>query len=810
MNTNNQTKKINWFYFGLSSIAFLAINLVHAQTNKNDLKVFFVSNNDFFYDQNNMPRKDVLFGTLLDKSVVHYKKNGLSYQFSKFDNSNNHGSDVIPAINNKSLSPQTFQRIDLEWLGSNENVRVIGTNQTAKLTGDDYLDWKLKDQNLFTDLIYNELYNGINLHYYEKNGVLKYDFELEPGSNFEDIKIRVKGAEVTILNNGKLQFQTELGIIEEDLPIVIQNGKTLPSTWVLKDNVVSFHIENYDPNKKGLIDPIIRDWGTYYGGEGYDNLSDMQMGFNNQFFAVGKTSSNNPLTIATTGSYQNTCNGDSDIFLACFDTNGNRIWATYIGGSGDDWGNDLAIDNTGSIYIVGSTSNGNFPTTNGAYQTTYAGGNYDVILCKFSQTGTLLWSTLYGGSGWDAGFACEVDQNNNICIVGQTESNDNSLTTQNCHQSIFNGGISDGFMSMFDENGNRLWSTYIGGEGYDLIGSICKDNQNNFFLSGFTSTEILTNTIASLNGFQTSLSGQTDALLMKFDNSGNRIWGTYYGSPATENSFIGYSGYPVECDQEGNVYIGGAVSNPFNDPSVAIILSSPNAHQTSFGGISDAFLAKFNPNGQRLWGTLYGGIGVSSINDIRCGENGNVYAVGESSDDNSNSIVTVGAYKSNAELGDLFVVSFNSDGVRLAGTFYGSESYERDGFCVLNNDNTIILGGTTLGLSQIASNGAFQTDFNGNEDSFFAKLANIDITQIEETKNEYAKVYPNPFSETIFIELKKKAIVEIISITGEILESFTKNIETHTIDLSRYPQGTYLVRISTHEGETTNYKVVKN
>ena len=798
------SKLIFAFCFFLQGINYAQIN-----TSKKD--VFFVSNNNFFYDQNNIFRDDILFGTSLNKSVIHFKENGLSYQFSKIDNTIQYSADIIPQLNenDKKLTQQTFYRIDLEWLGSNENVTVYGGNQIVTSTGDEYLDWKLKDQKMFSDLIYRELYDGISLHYYEKNGALKYDFELEPGSNYEDIKLLVKGAESKILENGKLQLKTKLGIIEEDLPIVTQNGKILPSKWVLNGNIVSFHIENYNPNEKGLIDPIVRDWGTYYGGESYDDLSDMQLGSDNYFYAVGKTGSVNPLTIATTGSYQNVCNGDSDIFLACFDTDGNRIWATYMGGNGSDWGNDLAIDTNGNIYIAGSASNGSFPTTSGAYQQSYAGGSYDAIVCKFTQTGTLLWSTFFGGSGWDAGFACEVDQNGNICLVGHTDSNDNNFTTLNCFQSNHNGGIADGFMVLFNENGDRLWSTYIGGEGYDLIGSICKDNLNNFYVSGYTTTEFLPNSISSTNGYQTSLGGDTDALLIKFDNLGNRIWGTYYGGPSTENSMYSYSGYPVECDHEGNVYIGGVVHNPSNDPMVAQIMTSSAAHQTAHGGFSDGFLAKFNSTGQRLWGTLYGGSSVSYINDLCSGSDGNIYAIGQSSD-NPDSIVTFGAYKAFQEASDLFLVSFNSSGLRLAGTFYGSENYDRNGFCILDTDETLILGGTTNGSSQISSAGAYQTNCNGYDDVFFAKLSKLDVTEIQEAENKFVNLYPNPFSESIFIELTTNTTVNIYDINGNILEEYFKEIGTHLIDLSKYPQGVYLINVSMADGVSSNYRVIKN
>src|SRR5690606_20259205 len=127
-----------------------------------------------------------------------------------------------------------------------------------------------------------------------------------------------------------------LGKIQEGAPIVYQNNKQLKAKWQIKNNTLSFEIENYNPNLELIIDPITRLWGTYYGGAGDDLGYSCATDASGNVYMAGWTTSNTGTIIATTGSHQSTFGGSSDAFLVKFNTDGIRQWATYYGGSGSE------------------------------------------------------------------------------------------------------------------------------------------------------------------------------------------------------------------------------------------------------------------------------------------------------------------------------------------------------------------------------------------------------------------------------------------------------------------------------------------
>ena len=265
-----------------------------------------------------------------------------------------------------------------------------------------------------------------------------------------------------------------------------------------------------------------RIWTTYYGGVGSTGGLSVAADGEENVYLSGFTLD---FTGIASNGYQNAIasSGFSDGFLVKFNPAGDRIWATYFGGAGDDTGFDIAVDTENSVYLTGRTSSPNFPVLNASQATAGADvGLYeDAFLSKFDSDGVLLWSTYFGGSSFEAAFAVACASNGDVFISGRTNSN--GLATTNAHQSS-KSGAQDAFLVKYNTTGIRQWSTYYGGSEIDVAWGCTTDNLGNVLISGETGSF---SGIAE-SGFQNT--PYAPSFLVKFDSGGARLWGTYYGA----------------------------------------------------------------------------------------------------------------------------------------------------------------------------------------------------------------------------------------------------------------------------------------
>ena len=324
-------------------------------------------------------------------------------------------------------------------------------------------------------------------------------------------------------------------------------------------------------------------WGTYYGGPFSDGGNSIAADISGNVYIIGTTQS--VTGIATSGAYQGAFGGINDAFIAKFNTSGAIQWATYYGGTSNEFGNSIATDGPGNVYIAGYTSSTSGITTSGAYQTVFA-GVIDAFVAKFNTSGTIQWSTYYGGSNDDYTTGIATDGSGNVYITGYTQST-SGIATSGAYQTTFGGGSCDAFISKFNTSGAIMWATYYGGSGPELGNSIAIDNPGNIYITGYSSSS---SGIATSGAYQTIPGGSQDAYLTKFNNSGTLQWATYYGG-----SGIDY-GYGVTTDGSGNVYITGSTQSTSG-------IATTGTYQTALGGGSDGFLVQFNFS-TRIAGTL--------------------------------------------------------------------------------------------------------------------------------------------------------------------------------------------------------------
>lgn len=700
--------------------------------------IVFTENKGQVHDQNFKPRPDVLFGSATDNMAVHIKKTGVTYQLYKFETKPSSKKETRKA-SEFALAPiyleqeermQSIYRIDLNWINVNKNF-TAQTDEALQGYNNYYLascpNGALNVKS-YKGITLKNLYQGIDLHYYEKNGELKHDYIVAPYTDYKKIQLRVEGAEISFDKDGSLLLATELGTVKEDAPVVFQNGKTLKSRWLLTKDILSFEIENYDPTSELIIDPVTRLWGTYYGGPFVQNGSESGQSSSNDAFGnvylSGKTVTSGTI-IATSGTHQTTLAGSDDAFLAKFDENGLRLWGTFYGGTDTETGISCAAEGAGNVYLTGLTRSTTGIATSGTFKSThssFSGSNYDGYLVKFNSNGIRIWGSYFGGSNNEFPNACAL-AGDGVYVAGSTDYSTSGIFTNGAHQPVNGGGSFEAFLVKFNPlNGTQYWGTFYGGTSDDRGFSCATDASNNVYLSGYSSTTA-GNIIATNGSHQQSIAGNGSAYLVKFNASGTRLWGTYYGN----NQEFG-----LDCatDALGNVYLSG---NTYSTATPGNVIATPGTHQTLPGGGQEAFIVKMNSSGVRQWGTYYGGSGGESGNSCAVDAAGNVFLTGvTTTSTNNTALATLGGHQTNygGGNGDVYFVKFDANGTRLEGSFYGGTGDEVGGFVSLSLSGLVYIVGTTGSSTGtvIATASSHQPIFGGNASDPF--LAKFDICQV--------------------------------------------------------------------------------
>jgi hypothetical protein len=310
-------------------------------------------------------------------------------------------------------------------------------------------------------------------------------------------------------------------------------------------------------------------YSTYLGGPQNDQAHGIAADSTGAAYVVGYTSGGG---FPTLNAEQNTFGGGSDdAFVTKLSPTGALVYSTYLGGTGGDVGNGIGVDSTGAAYVTGYTTGG-FPTLN-AEQSTFGGGS-DAFVTKFSPTGALVYSTYLGGTALDQGLGIAVDSTGAVCVTGFTGG---AFPTLNAEQNTFGGGTTDAFVAKLGPTGALVYSTYLGGTGTEQGTAIAVDSTGAAFVTGFTNGNFPTLS-AVQNGYG---GGIDDAFIANLNPSGALLYSTYLGGTGTDQ------GYAIATDGTGAAYVAGYTNGNFP------IL---NASQSTFGGSTDAFIAKISGN----------------------------------------------------------------------------------------------------------------------------------------------------------------------------------------------------------------------
>lgn len=457
-----------------------------------------------------------------------------------------------------------------------------------------------------------------------------------------------------------------------------------------------------------------RVWATYYGGKGEERLYSVFVNSQQELIIAGITDTSSNLATPTVMPAVHQANhggGSSDcILLKLSSGNGGRIWCTYFGGASsesyaDDYQAHATCDDNDNIYLTGTTQSDTGIATNNVAQTSRS-GKHDAFIAKFDTDGDLTWGTYYGGSEEDIFKKSIIKGVNDVYVVGEFESSGLASST-GVHQSSRKGGKEALLARINANDGTIKWATYYGGTSDDEPRGIGIDALHNLYISG--STQSIAD-IANPGSHQNSLQGSSDAFLAKFDSTGMRTWGTYFGGNASSGSGTDH-GYNLWIDPAGYVLLTGSTSSGNR-------ITTSDAYQEYKGGSAstngntdfDAFIAIFDQQGNRTWGSYYGGPSSDYGQDILLQATNHVYLTGKTG---SSTIHLSGSQNTPGGLNDAFLAKFTPDtSVFVFQPFTQTEHCEGDTFTLQYGVTTPFRPNNAFTVQLSDATGSFTSPIN--------------------------------------------------------------------------------------------------
>ena len=663
------------------------------------------------------------------------------------------GDETIVRLRNGSHAPQAGVRMTLA--GSRRDASATALDPLPGVTnyfiGKDPRKWHANVPS-YGRVQYHDIYPGIDVVYYGNQRQLEYDFVVAPGADPRAIGLDIDGAEsLGVDAEGNLLVNLTDGQIALKKPFAYQevggSRREIAVNYVLDgSHQVRLAATAYDHEHRLVIDPVLA-YGTYLGGTGLDSGVGIAVDGAGNAFVSGFTSSVDfpttpaPAQPAFAGGMGHFFTFPIDAFVSKLNAAGSAlVYSTYLGGSGDDLSFGIALDGAGNAYLSGLTESTNFPTTAGASQTLYGGGDIDAFITKLNASGGLAYSTYLGGGCGDAGWSIAVDASGSTYVAGSTKvttpCTQNFPTTTGAFQTTHGTGGEDVFVTKLNPAGSALvYSTYLAGTvgggpapyPDDWARGIAVDAAGNAYVTGGTQA---TNFPTTAGAFQTTLGGNgngtcagdptrtcSDAFVTKINSTGTAlVYSTYLGRSDNEE------GNGIAIDSSGNAYVTGFTEST-NFPTTA------GAYQTTKRGSgTNAFVVRLNTTGTaQVASTLLGGsIGVPFANAGDVGSGIGVDGLGDIFVDGHTRAAdfptTAGALQTthgggtaaqtffcNNGFCDGFVARFNlSLSVLSYSTYLGGNGDDSPGALALDPAGNVYVTGGTTSSNFLTTAGAFQ------------------------------------------------------------------------------------------------------
>ncbi len=607
----------------------------------------------------------------------------------------------------------------LKLAGSNPNplVEPLGEQpgRVNYLTGSNPAGWK-RHIPIFTKVAYRQVYPGIDLVFYGRNGRLEYDFVVAPGADPSLIRLRLDGAgRLALDESGHLTASTATGRMVQFSPEIYQDikGERQPveGRYILTEtNEVRFQVASYAAERPLVIDPQVY-YASYFGGTGQEDACSAATDADGNIYLGGRTDS---AAFPLLNPYQGTLQGTADAYVAKLDPTGaTLLFCTYLGGGAVDAVYTVRPLSTGGIALVGATNSADFPITAATAYQTALGGSDDTFITVMTAAGDdLLYSTYLGGSGNDRPYGdMTVDETGKIYVAGWAGSPaappgafplvDALYSTGNCYVCKLDPALT-GAASM-------IFSTRFGGGGTEGIFGLDVDSSHNIYIGGYTTSN--NTTFPVLNAYQGNNNGFMDSFLAKLSPDGQTL---FY------STFFGGSNYDyarsLAVDGSGNVVLTGYTDTP---DTAAIPFPLLNPLQPTYAGALDAFIARFNSSGSLVYSTYYGGDQSDQFESAAMDSTGRVHLAGWTESTNFPTVDPVQAYAGNR---DAVLTVLDSSGTVLFSTFYGGAESDAAWSVSVDDESVAWIGGMTSS-TDLPTVDAFQNSFGGGtQDTFFARI----------------------------------------------------------------------------------------
>ncbi|MFW9993684.1 MAG: SBBP repeat-containing protein [Candidatus Odinarchaeota archaeon] len=461
-------------------------------------------------------------------------------------------------------------------------------------------------------------------------------------------------------------------------------------------------------------------YSTYLGGTSVDVVRDIAVDSHNNFIVTGNTfSSDFPLLNAYQDHYAGQFTDDwhnagGDAFVSKFDQAGQLLWSTYLGGSKDDGGMRIAVDDSDNIIVFGQTNSVDFPVSTDAYQSVHGGGMFDLFLTIFAPNGSVISSSYLGGSGDDSAGDLEMDHPSSIIITGTTSSSNFPVTADADQQDL--KGQGDVFLTRLTANCSQiLYSTFLGGSSFEATELLAIDPSGNIVIVGGTSSFDFPLTA---NAYQDSFFGSDRAeFIIKYNASDHVVFSTLFGGSSQDDCF------GLDVDSQGNIIFSGRTWS-LDFP----VVNALQGEHDETNDNPDGFLTKLSADGSELiFSTFFGEEEWETMHYVAVDDADNVFVAG---------IVKSGFFESingfqttyQGAL-DIFVMVVSPTG---EATFYSYLGGNADDLAfsleMINND--LYITGITDSIDFIVTDNAFQKQHQGIKDGFIFKMNQSDYMEM--------------------------------------------------------------------------------
>jgi uncharacterized repeat protein (TIGR01451 family) len=634
---------------------------------------------------------------------------------------------AVLALPERGASARSVVRLRFE--GANPAPAMIGIDRlpgTANyFVGNDPAKWRT-NLPTYAGLVYQQLYPGVDLRYDGTSGQLKGTYTVAPGADPSCIRWRYAGA-------ADVRLEAATGDLLIAVSRTAAGGYNLiehaPAAWQDIDGErvsVDARYALADDGSVGLALgsydptwPLTIDPTLIYGTYlGGSGFEEVE--------GIALDSDGNIYVAGTTSStdlptedpVQPSSSGEEDVFVAKINAAGDTlVYSTYIGGDEDDDASGVAVDGNGNAYVTGDTDSTDFPTRNPLQP---RGGLDDAFVVKLNADGNaLVYSTYLGGSHIDEAEGIAVDGSGNAYVTGATFSS--TWLTDNPMRAY--SGMGDAFVVKLNASGSALaYGTYLGGSGSDFGSDIAVDNNGYAYVSG----EAYSTDFPTENPLQADYGGFGDVFVAKLNADGNAlVYSTYLGG-----SYKDYS-YGIAIDSGGNAYVTGSTeSTDFPTTTGALDTTCGTDgncdNDTGFYTHGDAFVAKLNDSGNALlYGTYLGGSNVDKGYAIAVDNTGDAYVAGDTYSDDFSTLGSLQGYGGDA---DAFVVKLDNDGsVLIYSTYLGGSTSDYGTGIATDNAGNVFVVGITFSEDFPVEDPLQNTHGGGYTDAFVARISDAPL-----------------------------------------------------------------------------------